>query len=221
MKFRNIRIRQVMIGFILFALLGAILALSANWYIESYSGRYVYDDIEKVPYNEVGLVLGTSKKLRDGRNNLYFKYRVTAAARLFKAGKIKYLLLSGDNSEANYNEPNDLKNALMSYGVPENRIYLDFAGFRTLDSVVRGHKIFNQSKFTVISQEFHNKRAIFIAQAFDIQAIGFNARDVNFEVGFKTRLREIFARLMVFVDIYLLNSQPKFLGEKIFIGEKK
>lgn len=205
---------------IIIILSGAIVALAANWYIESYGEKYVYDDVDKIPFNEVGLVLGTSKKLKDGRNNLYFKYRVTAAVRLFRAGKIKYLLLSGDNSEANYNEPLDLKNALMSYGIPANRIYLDYAGFRTLDSIIRSYKIFNQSKFTVISQAFHNKRAVFIAQSFDIQAIGYNARDVNFEIGFKTRLREIFARLMVFVDIYLLNSQPKFLGEKILIGEK-
>ncbi|MCU0444708.1 MAG: YdcF family protein [Microscillaceae bacterium] len=190
----------------------------ANWHIDHYAEKFVFDDYETMPVNKVGLLLGTSKRLRDGSVNLYFKYRIEAAINLYNAGKIKYIIVSGDNSQIYYNEPIDMKKALLKGGIPPEAIYLDYAGFRTLDSVVRGKKIFGQQKLTIISQEFHNKRAIFIANRYGIEAIGFNARDVSISLGFKTQMREKFARLMTIFDLYLLNTQPKFLGESIQIG---
>ena len=174
--------------------------------------------MQKVPTNKVGLVLGTSKWLKDGRPNLYFKYRIQAAYDLYKAGKIKYILVSGDNSFKNYNEPREMHNALVDLGVPSEAIVLDFAGFRTLDSVVRCKKVFGQQNVTIISQPFHNKRALYIASNYGMQAIGYNAKDVNLYSGLKTQLREKLARVKVFIDLYIINKQPKFLGDKIEIG---
>ena len=116
-------------------------------------------------------MLGTSPKLRNGEDNLYFLYRIQATADLYKAGKISYILISGDNSRSNYNEPESMKQALIRLGIPSKVIYLDYAGLRTLDSVVRAKKIFGQNSITIISQKFHNERAIFIAQAYGIDAL--------------------------------------------------
>lgn len=195
-----------------------LVILFCNWKIEQKCKTSLYSNVIKIPINKVGLVLGTSKWLKDGRPNLYFKYRIDAAADLYKAGKIKYILVSGDNSFENYNEPREMHNELVKKGVPSEFIVLDYAGFRTLDSVVRCKKVFGQQKVTIISQPFHNKRALYIASKYGMKAVAFNARDVNLYTGFKTQMREKLARVKVFIDLYLINKQPKFLGDRIEIG---
>lgn len=176
----------------------------------------LYTSLTKVPYNKVGLLLGTSKKLANGQLNLYYTYRISAAVDLYKAGKIKYIVVSGDNSRQDYNEPMLMKQDLITAGVDSSHIYLDYAGFRTFDSIVRLKEIFEQDSVTIISQPFHNERAIYIATREGLFAIGYNARDVNAQAGLKTQLREKFARVKVFLD-YLAKKEPKFLGEKISI----
>lgn len=197
-------------------LLVVALIVGCNLLVAGKSSNYCFDSASDAPPNHVGLLLGTSPVLRNGKVNLYFKYRIDAAIELYRAGKVKYLLVSGDNSRSEYNEPLEMKNALIVRGIPENRIFLDYAGFRTLDSVVRAKEIFGQNTFTVISQKFHNERAVYLARHYDIEAIGFNAQDVSAYNGFKTRIREWLARVKVFVDL-LTNKQPKFLGERIEI----
>ena len=188
----------------------------AGYKIEKATNGLVYSDIEKIPHNKVGLLLGTSKYVRSGLRNAYYVYRINAAADLYKAGKINNIVVSGDNSIKEYNEPVTMKKDLIELGVPEDKIYLDYAGFRTFDSVIRANKIFGQEKFTIISQEFHNRRAIYIANNKNLEVVGYNAEDVNTKAGFRTMMREKFARVKVFLDL-LTNKQPKFLGEKIEI----
>ena len=161
---------------------------------------------------------GTSRTVRSGRPNAYFYNRVDAAAALYHAGKVEYLVISGDNGRKGYNEPQDMKEALVGRGVPAGAIYLDYAGFRTYDSVVRMEKIFGQESFTVISQEFHNRRAVYIAQALGLDAVGYNAADVAAYAGMKTRLREKLARVRMFMDLWT-GKTPKFLGEPVEIGK--
>lgn len=177
----------------------------------------MYDSLLAIPYNKVGLLLGTSKLLANGQNNKYFDNRIKATVALYKAAKIKYIVISGDNSTYHYNEPEDMKQALLQAGIPENAIYLDYAGFRTLDSVVRCKEIFGQHTITIVSQPFHNARAIFIARQNQMEAVGYNATDVNKYMGIKTRIREVAARVKLYIDLYLINKQPKFMGEKIEI----
>ena len=176
----------------------------------------MYSDTDSIPENNVGLLLGTSKFMRNGNSNQYFENRISATIQLYKAGKIKNVVISGDNSKKDYNEPEDMKNELIKRGIPEDRIYLDFAGFRTYDSVFRMKEIFGQDRFTIISQEFHNQRAVYIASALKLNAIGFNAKDVNAYNGFKTKIREKFARVKMFIDL-IFEKKPKFLGDKIEI----
>ena len=188
----------------------------ANHKIETETKNFVSYDIQKLPNEKVGLLLGTSKILKSGWKNLYFFNRIDAAEQLYKSGKIKYILISGDNSTKDYSEPEDMQAELLKRGIPADKIVLDFAGFRTLDSVVRAKEIFGQNSFIIISQKFHNERAVFLAQHYGIKAYGFNAKDVNKYFGFKTKVREYFARAKVFVD-FLLGVEPKFGGEKVEI----
>jgi SanA protein len=200
----------------LFILIPLLMILISNVLIEFETQGKTYASSKSIPKNKVGLVLGTAKTLRNGNINLYFKYRIEATVKLYQANKIEFILISGDNSRSEYDEPTDFMNELIANGIPENKIFLDYAGFRTLDSVVRAKKIFGQNSFTVISQEFHNERAIYLATKNDIKAVGFNAQDVSRRYGIKVKIREYLARTKVFVDI-LFGVQPKFLGEAIEI----
>lgn len=176
----------------------------------------LYNSTATVPYNKVGLLLGTRKYLKNGSLNPYYQYRIEAATALLKSGKIKYIVVSGDNGTNYYDETTYMKNDLIVAGIDSSVIYPDYAGFRTFDSVVRLKKIFGQDSVTIISQGWHNERAIYLAGREGIVAIGFNAKDVDNARGFTMQVREKLARVKVFADI-VFGKQPKFLGEKISI----
>lgn len=205
----------LVIGLIFFGL-SVLFVLYANYTIDYEAEDNVTSDIGNLPNEKVGLLLGTSKILANGKPNPYFVNRIKATAELYHAGRIQNIIASGDNSRKNYNEPEDMKNALIKLGVPADKIYEDFAGFRTLDSVIRAKEIFGQESFIVISQRFHNERAIYLAHKNGIKAYGYNAKDVDREAGFKTNVREKFARVKVFWDFFF-GVEPKFGGEKILI----
>ncbi len=212
-RFRR-RIRTTL--FILIIL--PLLTVSACYFIieRAANGKTFYTT-EKIPNNKVGLVLGTSNRLIEGGSNPYYVNRIDATVSLYKAGKIQYVLVSGDNATPYYNEPETFKKDLVDAGIPEDRIYLDYAGFRTLDSMVRAKEVFGLDSVTVISQKFHNERAIYLAEKKGLAAIGFNARDITGNRAIKVQSREILARVKVFIDL-LLNTQPRFFGEEIQIG---
>ncbi|AEU09122.1 vancomycin high temperature exclusion protein [Blattabacterium sp. (Cryptocercus punctulatus) str. Cpu] len=174
-----------------------------------YSIKKKYDNIDEIPYNTFGVVLGTSKYLHGGGINAYFKYRIDAAYFLFYHKKIRYIIVSGDNREKNYNEPKMMKKELIKKGIPDYFIYEDFFGISTIHSVLRVYKIFNQKKFTIISQKFHNERAIFIGNCLGLDIIGFNAKNISFD--WKIQIREIFARIKVIWDIFLFFFKTKKL----------
>lgn len=199
------------------ALVSIVLVFSYRA-VEKVAQEHIYDNTDEIPYNKVGLLLGTNPIAPSGGPNYYFIYRIEAAVRLYETGKISYILVSGDNHSKAYDEPMCMKKALMEKGVPESAIVLDYAGFRTLDSVVRAKEIFGQDSFTIISQKFHNERAICLAKHYGISAIGFNAKDVRMAAtNLKIAIgRESMARMKMYIDI-LINKQPKFLGEPINI----
>jgi SanA protein len=194
-----------------------LLIMLCNLWIIRSTRSCIYSDLQAVPFRKVGLVLGASKNTVHGPN-LYFSYRMQAAADLFKAGKVKYLLVSGDNRRADYDEPTDMKNSLIALGVPDSCIYLDYAGFRTFDSMVRCKKVFGEDTVTVISQRFHNQRALFIAAHEEMDAIAYNAQEVHNNYSLKTRIREYFARVKCVLDLFLIRTSPHFLGKPVKIG---
>lgn len=176
------------------------------------SGR-LYDDLAAVPDGRVGLVFGCGDRI-NGRENLYFRYRINAAAELWHAGKVTALIVSGDNRTKYYNEPERMRRALVAAGVPGDRIVGDFAGLRTLDSVVRAREIFGVEKVTFVSQRFQNERAAYLAKANGLDFVGYNARDVSGHGGLKTKLREVGARVKMWLDVRVLRTRPRHLGER-------
>jgi SanA protein len=194
----------------------AVALIWSDIHIKEFSNPYIFNVSNQVPKKKVGLLLGTSKSLSNGSDNPYFAYRIEAASELFLAGKIKYIIVSGDNSKTYYNEPEDMRAALLTKGVPDSCIILDYAGLRTLDSMLRLEDIFCQTECVVISQTFHLERAIYLARKNNIRAYGYSAKDVNASFGFKTQLREKFARLKATLDL-LFHKKAKFSGEKLCI----
>uniref|UniRef100_UPI0004719BC0 SanA/YdcF family protein n=1 Tax=Salinivibrio socompensis TaxID=1510206 RepID=UPI0004719BC0 len=162
---------------------------------------------------QVGLVLGTSKYIGKTANP-YYTYRIEAAESLYHAGKIRHLLLSGDNAHRSYNEPWTMKRDLRQAGIAEEAIHLDYAGFRTLDSVVRAKTVFSLARFTVITQQFHCERALFLADVNDIDAICYAVPSPKGWSGVKIRAREILARTKAVLDSFIFNVKPKFTGPK-------
>lgn len=212
-------VRKLILLCALLFFLAAVSPFVCDAVIRNAAKGKLYDDVHQLPEKQTGLLLGTSKFLRDGQTeNPYYRYRINAAETLLKAGKIQYLVISGDNGRKTYSEPDDMRRDLMALGIDSNRLFLDYAGFRTFDSVVRLRAIFNQSDVCIISQKFHNERALYIAQLQGIQAVAFNAQDVGKAFGFKVMIREKFARVNVFTD-YLLFTRPKFLGPPVSIPE--
>jgi SanA protein len=193
-----------------------LLVLYADHTVRNHAAARLYGDATQIPAHYCGLLLGTAKKLRNGNDNPYYTYRIAAAVTLYQAGKIQRVVVSGDNRRKDYNEPEDMQKDLVAAGIPDSAITLDYAGLRTYDSVYRMRAIFGQSDFTVISQAFHNERALYIAQGLGMDAHGFNAKDVSRAFGFKVMAREKLARVKVLLDV-LFRIKPRHLGEKVEI----
>jgi SanA protein len=193
-----------------------LLALFLNYnFIAEEGSSKIYYDLDFLQPVEVGLVLGTSKYTVSGNINSFYKNRIDAAVRLFEAGKVEYLIVSGDNRHASYNEPRNMMKDLIDAGVPTDRVIPDYAGFRTFDSMVRARKVFMLDSVLLVSQAFHLERALFIAQRNDLNAIGFAAVFPNNEGSFNVIVREYFARIRMMLDLYVLKTEPHFLGDEI------
>lgn len=199
------------------ALLVFLVGLVCFFWIENSVSNQLYDDAEKIPSCKTAIVLGTSRKLANDTENLYFTYRIDAAVKLYEARKIKKFILSGDNRVDQYNEPKDMRKALLERGVPDSCLVLDYAGLRTFDSMVRCKEIFGQDSVIVISQQFHTARSVFISNKIGLTAFGFNAQKVTTQKAFKIKVREFFSRIKCVLDLYIIGTKPKHLGEKINI----
>ncbi len=173
----------------------------------------LFNEAANVPETPVALVFGCNKTFQ-GRQNLYFKYRIEAAAALWEAGKVKCFIVSGDNHSHDYNEPEDMKAALVDAGVAAEKIVCDFAGLRTLDSVVRAKEVFGAKRVIFISQKFHNERAVYLAESIGLDVVGLNAQSVTGPAARKTNSREKLARVKMWLDVNILKTDPRFLGQK-------
>lgn len=215
--FKNKWFKRIFMALLIgLGLLIAVVAACNIWVLSSCSGR-LYDNAETVPHKRVAVMLGTNPKTKTGKMNYFYKHRIDAAVKLYQNGKIDRILISGDNSSKTYSEPDAMKADLMAAGIPDSAIYLDFAGFSTYDSMVRAKKVFGLSEFMVVSQDFHNKRAVYIARQNGIDAIGFNVQNTLFRKWrIKMELREILARVKAVGEV-VMNKKPHFLGEQIEI----
>ena len=194
----------------------AVVIVGAAEVIHRAAANRIIDYPARLPVNEVGLVLGTSRESGGpGRPNPHFYNRIEAAALLYREGRVQHLLLSGDNGSRGYDEPADMKAALLARGIPEDAVTLDDAGFRTLDSVVRAKEVFGQQKLTIITDRFHAYRAVFLARHCGLDAVAFPSAEVEMRWSMKARTRECFADVKACLDLYVLHTQPRFLGPRI------
>lgn len=204
MKSIKIIIKLIAIAFLAVLL----LVLGCYFLVDNNAKGKVYDDVEKIPYREVGLLLGTTPQTRIGRlENRFFLFRIDAAEKLYKAGKVAKILISGDEDSLDgVNEVESMKEALMERGVPESVIMLDGKGFRTLASIERANRVFGLRSFTIISQQFHNERALYQAEhmGLDIEdPIAFNAESPRTAMATLIYMREFLARVKLFIDLLL------------------
>jgi SanA protein len=191
----------------------ALLAMLAiNVWITSTTRGLIFDDMDRIGVYNVGLVLGTSPYTRDGHPNLLFEHRMQAAAALYAAGKVRHLLISGANPDDHYNEPRKMYQALRALGVPGRAITLDYAGFRTLDSIVRARRIFGLTNFVIISQRYHDYRALFLTRHYGIDAIAYVPAADDRRQPLRTAAREYLARVKAVLDVFVLHTRPRFLG---------
>jgi len=206
------RVGLVIVFVVLLVLVGTNL-----WVVTSTSNQ-VLTDFNLLPDKGVALVLGTSHRMVDGSPNPFFHNRMATAAELYKEGKIARFIVSGDNRTKYYNEPAEMQKALIKLGVPIEAITLDYAGLRTLDSIVRCKEIFGQAKIIIITQPFHSYRALFISHFYNMNAVALVAREPAQEAAPRVYLREYLARTKAILDLYVLGTTPRHLGEKEPIG---
>lgn len=200
------------------AMMPVLFVLLTNaWVVLSTSGQVSTDIRALDDRYQIALVLGTSRYQVGGGDNRYFTGRMEAVTQLYNQGKIRHIIVSGDNETAYYNEPVEMQKALIERGVSKADITLDYAGFRTLDSVVRCKEVFDQQYFIIVTQQFHGYRAQYISQYYGLDTEVFAAEDDVYSSMMKLRLREVLARSMAVIDLYILDRQPRFLGEKVII----
>jgi len=203
-------------------LIGIITVITINYTIPYTTQDLIYTSTKQVPAKRAALLLGTTKYLRGGYRNYFYTYRIRAAVALWKAGKVKAIIVSGDNGTKYYDETSTMYEDLIKAGIPARYITRDYAGFRTLDSVVRAEAIFDLKDYIIISQRFHLERALFIARAKGQKAIGFAAKDIpGTDAAMKMKYREYLARTKAFLDLYILGTDPKFYGKKERVIYKK
>jgi SanA protein len=181
--------------------------------LASAEGR-VYTSPGLVPSRPVALVLGTSPVFK-GSKNPFFEGRMDAAAELYRSKKVAKLLVSGDNGTRYYDEPTAMKEALISRGVPQADIVLDYAGFHTLDSVVRAHRVFGVDRCVIVTDDFHLPRALYIAHNEGIDAVGYQTAPVPRALASRVHVREVSSRTLAWIELNVTHRQPKFLGSKI------
>ncbi|MFT8210282.1 MAG: outer membrane permeability protein SanA [Symbiopectobacterium sp.] len=202
--------KRLIVGLGIVLCVSLLSAFALDRWIGWKTAPYIYDDLAALPERQVGVMLGTAKYYRVGALNQYYLFRIQGAINTYNSGKVSYLLLSGDNALQSYNEPMTMRRDLIAAGISPSDIVLDYAGFRTLDSIVRTRKVFDTNDFTIITQRFHCERALFIAMHMGIQAQCYAVPSPKNMM--TIRLREVGARLGTLFDLYILKREPRFLG---------
>ena len=218
MRFNKLLALRIVRYLILLGFLGLLLTTYLAYHINKKTEAYIYDRVEELPSTYTALVLGASVR-RNGELSTMLRDRVESALLLYNKGKIKRFLVSGDNRTTNYNEPVAMKKYLLERGVPEEDIFMDFAGFDTYDSVYRASYIFEVDSAIVVSQRFHLPRAVYIARSMGLNFYGYNGDRREYELESRNRFREVAANVKAWIEL-LINKEPHFKGDKIPITGK-
>ena len=204
------------------AFLAGVLVLTGfNVWMVRRSADRVTETAAGVPVRPIALVLGTSMTLASGQINVHWRGRMDAAAALYKAGRVKRILVSGDNRRRDYNEPRDMRDGLIGRGVPKAAIILDSAGLRTLDSVIRAKEKFGVTECIIVTDDFHLPRAIWLADRRGMTVSGFHGPGLSWESSGKTRVREWLARVNAGLEEWVLGTGAPHHGETELPPEMK
>lgn len=201
-----------LVALVLF-LIGTLSIFLLNNKIKRSTQPTIYNTLDKVPNKHTVIVLGASVK-SNGNLSVMLRDRVESALLLYNKGKVKRFLLSGDNGEANYNEPKAMKKYLIERGVNEDHIYLDYAGFDTYDSMYRAKEIFEVDEAIIVTQGFHLPRAVFLAQEMGLNYIGYRGDKRIYQHEDYNIKREFLANVKAYLEL-AFRKEPTYLGTKI------
>lgn len=201
------RRRQILyFSIAILAILASVVAL-CNISVDRNAEGRTFSNINDVPTMQTALLLGTNPKTRDGkRPSSFYLARINATAELYKHGKFRQLIISGDRREG-YDEPQTMRHDLIERGVPDSIIMMDGQGYRTLLSLRNSKQYFGVHDMIIISQKWHNERSIFLADKMNIKAVGYNADDVRHPRAIWTHIRELLARVKLFIDLYVTHRE--------------
>ena len=201
------RRRQILYFSIAILVILAIIVALCNISVDRNAEGRTFSDINDVPTMQTALLLGTNPKTRDGkRPSSFYLARINATAELYKHGKFRQLIISGDRREG-YDEPQTMRHDLIERGVPDSIIMMDGQGYRTLLSLKNSKQYFGVHDMIIISQKWHNERSIFLADKMNIKAVGYNADDVRHPRAIWTHIRELLARVKLFIDLYVTHRE--------------
>ncbi|WP_264553372.1 vancomycin high temperature exclusion protein [Flavobacterium sp. N2038] len=197
------------------AIIGLISIVSVNYYVKSSTKKNIYYSIKRFPKNDVGIIFGAG--INGNQPSKYLKDRLDAGIMLWKAKRINKILLSGDNGRDEYDELTVMKNYCYNHGVDTTKIFIDYAGFDTYSTMYRAKHIFKIKRATLVSQEYHLNRAIYIGQKLGIKSAGYSANHGEY-LGYKyVTFREYGSIFKSFFDV-IRNREPRFLGGEININ---
>jgi len=201
------RKRQILYFSIAILVILAIIVALCNISVDRNAEGRTFSNINDVPTMQTALLLGTNPKTRDGkRPSSFYLARINATAELYKHGKFRQLIISGDRREG-YDEPQTMRHDLIERGVPDSIIMMDGQGYRTLLSLRNSKQYFGIHDMIIISQKWHNERSIFLADKMNIKAVGYNADDVHHPRAIWTHIRELLARVKLFIDLYVTHRE--------------
>lgn len=201
------RRRQILYSSIAIFVILAIIVALCNISVDRNAEGRTFSNINDVPTMQTALLLGTNPKTRDGkRPSSFYLARINATAELYKHGKFRQLIISGDRREG-YDEPQTMRHDLIERGVPDSIIMMDGQGYRTLLSLRNSKQYFGIHDMIIISQKWHNERSIFLADKMNIKAVGYNADDVRHPRAIWTHIRELLARVKLFIDLYVTHRE--------------
>jgi SanA protein len=198
-----------------FCLIGLVTIISVNVYVKNSTKKIIHHSLKRFPKNDVGIIFGAG--IKGNQPSKYLKDRLDAGILLYKSKRINKILLSGDNGREEYDELTVMKNYCFNHGVDTTKIFIDYAGFDTYSTMYRAKHIFKIKKATLISQEYHLNRAIYIGQKLGVKSVGYSANKGEYR-GYKyVCFREYGSIFKSFFDV-LRNREPHFLGNPIDIN---
>jgi SanA protein len=211
---RNVRVKHIVGAIIVLVMIPTLSILAANIEVVRGGRAGIIQSVDEAPSSQVAIVLG-ARVLNSGRVSYVLRDRLDTGIDLYRVGKVKKLLLTGDHGRTTYDEANSMRRYVLSKGIPPEDVFMDHAGFNTYDSMYRARDVFEVKDAIVVTQKFHLARSVYTARALGIRAVGIPADKHIYTKALLFDAREVLARTKAFIQLQITNPKPKFLGPKI------